>query len=261
MAYLQVWVHPDHRRLGVGIALVDEVEARSRERGRTLLHTQLRTGAGLEANRRFAEQRGYRCDLVEVERRLPLPVDDARLATLADDAAPHHEGYDVRVALGEFPPELRASYVALRNLLSAEAPSGKTPLEEAGETLEDFVDNERRMQSAGRIHVTGYALHGETVVAYAEAAVPTTGTHHVDQWGTLVHPAHRGHRLGMAVKCAQLRTLSAHFPDQTYVGTTNAEINSHMVAINAALGFEVHQVWGEFEKRLDAPAAQDPEIG
>jgi hypothetical protein len=24
-----------------------------------------------------------------------------------------------------------------------------------------------------------------------------------------------------------------------------------MVAINVALGFEIHQVWGEYEKRLD----------
>ena len=33
----------------------------------------------------------------------------------------------------------------------------------------------------------------------------------------------------------------------------NAETNAHMVDINAALGFAVHQIWGEFEKRLSEP--------
>ena len=75
---------------------------------------------------------------------------------------------------------------------------------------------------------------------------------HVDQFGTLVHPDHRGHRLGMAVKCAQLRLLAEEFPDRDYIQTSNAEVNAHMVAINVALGFEIHQVWGEFEKRLGA---------
>jgi hypothetical protein len=56
------------------------------------------------------------------------------------------------------------------------------------------------------------------------------------------------------VKCAQLRLLTERFPDRTHVGTSNAETNEHMVAINVALGFTIHQVWGEFEKRL-APVA------
>ena len=40
------------------------------------------------------------------------------------------------------------------------------------------------------------------------------------------------------------------FPDKTFIETTNAETNAHMVAINEALGFEVAQVYGDFQKRL-----------
>ena len=54
----------------------------------------------------------------------------------------------------------------------------------------------------------------------------------------------------MAVKCAQLRALSDGFPDKLFIDTTNAESNAHMVAINEALGFEVTQVYGDFQKRL-----------
>jgi hypothetical protein len=61
----------------------------------------------------------------------------------------------------------------------------------------------------------------------------------------------------MAVKCAQLRLLAADFPDRSFVSTSNAEVNAHMVAINVALGFEVHQVWGEFEKRIGTDPTSD----
>jgi len=39
-------------------------------------------------------------------------------------------------------------------------------------------------------------------------------------------------------------------PDKRFIETTNAETNAHMVAINDALGFEVTQVYGDFQKRL-----------
>jgi len=82
------------------------------------------------------------------------------------------------------------------------------------------------------------------------AAVSSADFDHVDQWGTLVHPAHRGHRLGMAVKCAQVRAISTMFPDKRLITTTNAETNAAMVGINEALGFRVHEVYGDFQKRL-----------
>jgi predicted GNAT family N-acyltransferase len=88
------------------------------------------------------------------------------------------------------------------------------------------------------------------VVAYSATAVSNEHHEHVDQWGTLVDPAHRGHRLGMAVKCAALRALSDGFPDKRFIETTNAETNAHMVAINEALGFEVAEVYGDFHKQL-----------
>jgi hypothetical protein len=101
-------------------------------------------------------------------------------------------------------------------------------------------------------------VRGGAVVAYAHGSVAGGEATHVDQYGTLVHPDHRGHRLGTAVKCAQLRAISERFPEKTYIQTSNAEVNAHMVAINVALGFEIHQVWGEFEKRMepDVPAPE-----
>jgi hypothetical protein len=40
------------------------------------------------------------------------------------------------------------------------------------------------------------------------------------------------------------------FPDKRLITTTNAETNAAMVGINEALGFRVHEVYGDFQKRL-----------
>jgi hypothetical protein len=40
------------------------------------------------------------------------------------------------------------------------------------------------------------------------------------QWGTSVRPDHRGHRLGLAVKAANLRLLQETHPQVTTVVTT-----------------------------------------
>jgi GNAT superfamily N-acetyltransferase len=250
LAQVLLWVDPAHRRRGFGSRALAHLEDHARSRGRRILRVQLRMGRGLEGNRLFAEHHGYALEMTEIERRCRLPVDPGLLDRLATEAATRHGAYEIRSFVGRVPHELRASYVEMTNLLAIEAPHGALELEVARTTVADLDRLEAERESSGRTSAIAVAVHDDAVVAYANASVPGEGFRHVDQYGTLVHPDHRGHRLGMAVKCAQLRLLADHFPDREYVQTSNAEVNAHMVAINVALGFEVHQVWGEFEKRL-----------
>jgi GNAT superfamily N-acetyltransferase len=250
IGWVLLWVHPEHRRRQVGTRLVEHMQEHARSRGRKILRAQARVGEAQRGNQVFAEHRGFTLAMTEIERRLRFPIDLDMLDRLATEAAPHHHGYEIRAVIGRTPDELRASYVDVRNLLRVEMPHGDLELETGRLTLDDFDAMERERVEAGRTSVTAYAVHDGTVVAYADASVPGGEFRHVDQYGTLVHPDHRGHRLGMAVKCAQLRALAEAFPDRAYIQTSNAEVNAHMVAINVALGFEIHQVWGEFEKRI-----------
>ncbi|HEX4687178.1 MAG TPA: GNAT family N-acetyltransferase [Nocardioides sp.] len=257
-AQLLLWVDPAHRGRGVGAALLEHIEGHARTaRGRLIVHVQARVGDGLEGNLRFAERHGYALAMTEVERRLSFPVDPALVHRLAAEASAHHQGYEIRGFVGSIPEELRTSYVGVRNLLGVEAPHGDMDVEPGQDTVADFEALERERSNAGRTSVTALAVHAGEVVAYADASVAGGDARHVDQYGTLVHPDHRGHRLGMAVKCAQLRLLAERFPDRDYIQTSNAEVNAHMVAINVALGFEIHQVWGEFEKRIARPEAAE----
>jgi hypothetical protein len=194
---------------------------------------------------------GYALANTEIERRLPLPADLGLLDRLAAEAAPHHRDYRIRAVVGPVPDDLAASYVALKNLITVEMPSGDLEVEAGQETTAELAVQDRYVTTSGRTRVAAYALDpAGTVVAYAVAAVSNEHHDHVDQWGTIVHPAHRGHRLGMAVKCAQLRALSEGFPEKRFIETTNAETNAHMVAINQALGFEITEVYGDFQKRM-----------
>jgi GNAT superfamily N-acetyltransferase len=255
-----IWVHPAHQRRGIGARLSAYADDRVRSLGRRICHGQARIGVDrANGNRAFAETMGYSLANTEIERRLPLPADPDLLDRLAAEAAPHHVGYRIRTVVGPVPDDLAASYVALKNLLPVEAPSGDLQVEAGQETTAELAVQDRYLTDSGRTRVASYALDpAGTVVAYAVGAVSNEHHEHVDQWGTLVAPAHRGHRLGLAVKCAQLRALSDLVPAKRFIETTNAETNTHMVAINVALGFEVAQVYGDFQKRLTDPETARP---
>ena len=66
----------------------------------------------------------------------------------------------------------------------------------------------------------------------------------------LVVPAHRGHRLGLAVKVANQQALYAAFPELSFIITGNADVNTRMNAINDRLGFRVVERCLEVEKSL-----------
>jgi hypothetical protein len=49
----------------------------------------------------------------------------------------------------------------------------------------------------------------------------------------------RGHRLGLAVKREMLSMLAVREPQLRRIMTDNASANSHMIAVNQTLGYEV----------------------
>jgi hypothetical protein len=73
----------------------------------------------------------------------------------------------------------------------------------------------------------------------------------VHQWATIVNREHRGHRLGLAIKAANLRAVQRAFPERTAVYTSNSEQNDNMVAINEKMGFRPVELFVEFQRKLD----------
>ncbi|CAN5699022.1 GNAT family N-acetyltransferase [soil metagenome] len=256
-ASLEVGVAPAHRRQGHGGTMLDFLEVRARELGRPLLQTGISwldeygsDGAGWPG-REFALSRGYRLTLGDVQRELPLPVDEALLDALAAEAAAAHEGYELRSWVGRVPDELALGWETLASSLMTEAPTGDAEREPEVADVENLREQERVAEKQGRTVCCTAAITADgEVAAYTNMALTPHESGKTYQWGTLVRTADRGHRLGLAVKVANLRLLQGLGLGAEKVVTWNAEVNDHMIEINARLGFVPVARAGEFQKRL-----------
>jgi GNAT superfamily N-acetyltransferase len=254
LAHVWAWVPPRFGRRGYGTALAQFAEQHVRDIGRTTVVSQTWIGAdGHGGYRGFAERLGYSLAQTQVERRQRLPMDEATLTRLEAEAAVHSRGYTLRTVLGPIPDELVPGFLDLYNLMNVEMPTGDIELEEGRRTREVQAAQEQELLDAGRTRLTvlAYSSDGQAV-AYSNVVTGASDSDDpgADQWATIVRPDHRGHRLGLAVKCALTRAVQDHFPDVQYVRTQNAETNAPMVAINEAMGFRIHTVEGEFQKHL-----------
>lgn len=269
---LQLDVRPGHRGRGIGSALHELAVATARGRGRSMLTTSTdhaaepdpaadalvpSTGTGrapaAHPGVRFLVRRGW--DLEQVSRRsvLDLPVPADRLAAHAADAAAA-AGPDYRVVRweGRCPDDLLDAFALLQTRMSTDAPAGGLDLREDVWDGTRVRDAERSFAERGLTYRVAAALHGPTGVLAAFTGLvsrPDTDEY-VDQDDTLVLRDHRGRRLGMLVKCANLARLAEVQPGARRVGTWNAEENAHMLAINVALGFRPAGGAGEWQLRL-----------
>src|SRR6202044_2585193 len=113
---------------------------------------------------------------------------------------------------------------------------------------EEELWDERRLREAEEIRVargvstyvavTQHVPSGR-LVAMSELLVSPHSPAQGWQAVTVVDRAHRGHRLGLAVKIANLDALAARAPAVRLIVTGNAAVNEPMIAVNDMLGFEI----------------------
>lgn len=258
-AEVMVHVVPDARRRGHGTAMLAHLEGLARQEGRGVLQAEASwpydggpEGAGAPGPA-FAAATGFALGLGDVKRVLRLPVVDGLLEELADEAAGHHAGYTLRSWSGPVPDDLAVGWVRLASTLATEAPTGEMHREPESADVVVLREAEATLARQGRAKYNTVALDPEgDVVAYSDIATTVHEPEKAYQWGTLVRPDARGHRLGLAVKVANLRLLQAERPDIRVVTTYNAEVNAHMVGVNQRLGFVPVARLGEFQKRVGA---------
>lgn len=250
-AWCFIAVEPDLRGRGIGAVVLDGLVELARQDGRT----QLLSNAGVPFEERdsspviaWAERHGFSVANVEIQRNLELPVDRALLEEIAAEAAAHHADYDIRTYVGRLPDELLESWCALDNTFVLEAPMGDVDLEAGATTPDQLRERYEISEKIGRTIYSSVAVRDGKVVAFSDIGVPRD-SEEAHQWGTLVHPEHRGHRLGVAVKVANLRALVQQ-PGVQRVVTTNAETNAWMVAINDRLGFRPVAMVPSFKRLL-----------
>jgi GNAT superfamily N-acetyltransferase len=273
VAWIFAEVLKEFRGRGIGTALFDLMETLAREMGRTVFQTDAihttegddrvtpPTGAGnLPANDdgvRFLTGRGYTLEQIGRISFLDLPVDPNLLAThRAEAEAAAGSDYQVMSWLGLTPEPWRSDVAYLKNRMSVDEPTAGLEVDEETWDEARVVAHDEAEIAGGRPLLVSVALHVPSgkLAGINELSVSTDHTRPVGQEDTLVLQEHRGHRLGMLLKVANLQELAKLAPEAPLVFTFNAEENRPMLTVNESVGFRAVGYDGSWKKSVGPSA-------
>lgn len=272
-ADLHVGVLEKYAGHGIGRALLRHAEAVAAAAQRTVFVASTQHGPGFDPDApdlvrpatgagglpasargvRFAIAAGYRLEQVERYSSLDVAGAAADLDSLERGALAKAHGYELVTWTDHCPEELVGQLAGLMSRMSTDAPSGGISYEEETWDAARVRHVEETWKQAGNLSLVAAARHRDSgeLAAYSVLELPAGKPWLAEQDDTLVAAAHRGHRLGLLVKIANLRRL-AHFPAVERVTTFNAAENDHMLAINVALGFRPAGWDGEWQRTSGA---------
>lgn len=248
-AWMDLTVHPDARRKGLGSEMLRFVERRAASLGRVKLGAVTWEAS---PGTLFAERHGYVARSQSILRR--QHVDDElveRVRRLHAEAVASAPDYELLRWAERTPDGLLEEVARVAESIN-DAPLDDLDLEadsfEPQRVRGYEVATEQRNRSLYRVvarHRPSGRLAGLSALV-VERETPTVAHQH----DTTVAPEHRGHRLGLLMKTDMLLWLAETEPQVRTVDTWNAESNAHMVAVNEILGYEwtarqvVHQKGG-----------------
>jgi GNAT superfamily N-acetyltransferase len=255
---VDVRVPPDQRRRGIGSAIVVEMERWAAAHDRAVIHSlvEVRTFATeRDASAPFARHHGFEVVQRAHTRILTLPVEPELLGRLKAEVAEAAAGYRMHAFTTPWPDEYLNDFCELARRMSTDAPSGDDAHEEEVWDAERVKEMDDLVRAQGLVKFAAAAEHiaSGRLVAFTEIALPDDPPTEGWQWATLVMREHRGHRLGLAVKLANLDYVSATYPTVRRIITGNAQENAPMIAVNEAMGFVVEANQTMWQKRLEHP--------
>jgi GNAT superfamily N-acetyltransferase len=267
---------PEIQRQGVGRKLLQAAEHLARSEGRTLilvdtnhpgasLHefekAQLVPGSGqgfvpLESREvEFARRTGYTLQHIEQFSSCLLPLDTKLVAGLQAEAEAANNGrYRLHHWTDRCPDGWLEAVAVLENQAGADVdPSMETPIEQGmvfdggilREAEEVTIAQGRRTVVTAVEHLASGSLVGLTTISVL-AHRPDV----VFQDDTLVLQEHRGNKLGLLIKVANMERLTEQFPDARVIYTWNAPENRYLLTVNQQLGFTTAGVTGIWQKEL-----------
>jgi len=253
---------------GLGTAGYALVEQTAREHGRTVLQSWAEHPAGpgpvivpptgfgsipKDRAARFYAANGYALEQVERVSALDLQAPTDTLENLLAEARAASTDYRVVQWSLPTPGEFVDGYAWMKSRMSTDAPAAALEYDEETWDAARLVTHDAMYTDAGRHMLVTAAQHVETgaLCAFNELVIGTDRTAASHQEDTLVLKEHRGHRLGMLVKCAGLLAWRDFAPESPRIITYNAEENRPMLNINEAIGFVPIAYEGAWKKVLD----------
>lgn len=181
---------------------------------------------------------------------LRVPVAPAVIDPLAAEAAAKvGDGYRLLNWVDRCPDDLVDAFAALR-VAMIDAPAAGMAIEEEHWDADRVRTAEHRWAEAGVTSVTSVAQHvgTEELVGFTQLIRFRERSDSAIQEDTVVVAGHRGHRLGMHLKVANLRLIDRLWPGVRRIHTWNADENDYMRSINIALGFRPESAEGAWQK-------------
>jgi GNAT superfamily N-acetyltransferase len=245
------FTRPDRTREGIGRRLVEELEVVAAGDRRTTIQSEAYLPPGGSAvAEEFARAMGYDVASRESIKELALPDYLERRDALTA-SAPVPDGYRIITFDTVCPDEHVESFGRLLGMLMSEVPLGELDLETSEWGVDRVRAAEQRLLDIGRHVHTAIAIAPDGAVAgVSDVRVDDTDTVAGQVGITIVDPAHRGRRLGLVLKLATHDLAVATYPTLATVDTSNAEVNTHMNAVNDALGYRTIETLLELQKKL-----------
>lgn len=263
-------VLPRARRRGVGTTLFDHVEGVAQASGRTVIqlfamHEDVAGGDRLPSPTGFGSLplhdpgvrflRGRAYDLSQIQRMsvLRLPVLNDRLHELDREVRSFTgDAYETLTWVGPSDEHWLAGLAVLIGQMETDPPRGALVNEPEAWDAERVRAGEARDERSGQLSLTAAAVHRPTgtLAGFTRLSVPTDRMRPALQHTTIVHREHRGHRLGLTIKLANLRQLARVNPASTTIVASNAEDNRPMLSVNEAIGFVPIAHGGLWKKTL-----------
>ncbi len=265
---------PEYQRQGVGRQLLEAAEQFARDEGRSMilvdtnhpgasLHEfepeQLVPGSGLgfvplgSREVEFARRTGYTLQHIEQFSSCALPLDSKLVAELEAEAEEANNG---RYWLHHWTDRCPERWLEAVAVLENQA-GGDVEPDAVGE--DSMVFDARILREAeevtiaqGRRTVVTAVEHiaTGTLVGLTTISVLAQRQDVVFQDDTVVLQAHRGNKLGLLIKVANMERLTEQFPDARVIYTWNAPENRYLLTVNRQLGFTTAGVTGIWQKEL-----------
>lgn len=253
---------------GIGTAVLPHIEAIARDHGRSVIQNwteqQASDGPRVDAPTgfgsvprdhvaRFLQNNGFGLEQVYRVSHLALSAQvHAHVDTLLAEARVAASEYRIVHWISPTPAAFIDDYAWLKSRMSTDAPSAGLETDEEKWDARRVTEMEERVAEMEQTILVVAAEHigSGRLSAFTELGIGSDhgGTTH--QNDTLVLKEHRGHRLGMLLKCEALRLWRELMPASTRIITYNAEENRPMLAINEAIGFHAVAYEGVWKKEL-----------
>jgi mycothiol synthase len=252
--YVDLSVHPDHRRRGIASSWLSLVLELMDRHGCTVLNLDTEE----ESGHAFLRWLGAEKKSTGAENRLDLTqVDWEMVERWISEGARRSSETRLEVYDGPLPEAMWDDFTPQLSAMLNTMPWDDLDHGDIVVTSDHLREDYARFAAANvKLHTVIAREPDGVISAISDMTWEPFRPAMIEQQFTGVLPSARGRGLGKWIKAAMLTHIRELYPDVRWVSTGNAGSNAPMLAINKKLGFKQFRVGSEYQMSRDRLAAR-----